>query len=61
MVGYGLSTQRECLEMLGCYGRDKVNKLAEIIAGVVLAGNFTCLSDLIVRLGVESRKIRRNR
>jgi hydroxymethylglutaryl-CoA reductase (NADPH) len=36
--GTGLSTQRECLEMLGCYGRDKVRKFAEICAGVVLAG-----------------------
>ncbi|HEX9940996.1 MAG TPA: hydroxymethylglutaryl-CoA reductase [Thermoanaerobaculia bacterium] len=39
--GTGLATQRECLELLGCYGRGKVNKLAEIIAGVVLAGEIS--------------------
>ncbi|MCZ2113359.1 MAG: hydroxymethylglutaryl-CoA reductase, partial [Anaerolineae bacterium] len=33
--GTGLATQRECLEVLGCVGKGKVNKLAEIIAGVV--------------------------
>lgn len=39
--GTGLATQKECLEMLGCVGRNKVNKLAEIIAGVVLAGEIS--------------------
>lgn len=39
--GTALPTQRECLEILGCYGRGKVNKLAEIIAGVVLAGEIS--------------------
>ncbi len=39
--GTGLATQKECLELLGCYGRGKVQKLAEIIAGVVLAGEIS--------------------
>ena len=39
--GTGLPTQRECLEILGCYGKGKVNKLAEIVAGVVLAGELS--------------------
>jgi hydroxymethylglutaryl-CoA reductase (NADPH) len=39
--GTGLATQRECLEILGCVGRGKVQKLAEIIAGVVLAGELS--------------------
>jgi hydroxymethylglutaryl-CoA reductase (NADPH) len=39
--GTGLATQRECLELLGCYGNGKVNKLAEIIAGTVLAGELS--------------------
>ena len=30
--GTGLATQRECLQMLGCYGAGKVRKLAEIVA-----------------------------
>jgi hydroxymethylglutaryl-CoA reductase (NADPH) len=42
--GTGLPTQRECLEMMGCYGKGKVHKLAEICAAVVLAGDtsLTC-------------------
>jgi hydroxymethylglutaryl-CoA reductase (NADPH) len=39
--GTGLPTQRECLELLGCYGTGKVNKLAEIVTGVVLAGELS--------------------
>ena len=39
--GTGLPTQRECLEALGCYGPGKVNKLAEIVAGTVLAGEIS--------------------
>ncbi|MFO1434191.1 MAG: hydroxymethylglutaryl-CoA reductase [Candidatus Competibacteraceae bacterium] len=39
--GTALATQRECLEMLGCTGRNKVNKLAEIVGGVVLAGELS--------------------
>jgi len=36
--GTGLATQKQCLEMLGCYGTGKANKFAEICAAVVLAG-----------------------
>ena len=39
--GTGLPTQRECLEILGCVGKGKVNKLAEIVGGVVLAGELS--------------------
>jgi len=39
--GTGLATQRECLELLGCYGKGKVNKFAEIVAGTVLAGEIS--------------------
>jgi hydroxymethylglutaryl-CoA reductase (NADPH) len=44
--GTGLATQRECLEILGCRGKGKVNKLAEIIAGVVLAGEISLASAI---------------
>ncbi|MCA9735858.1 hydroxymethylglutaryl-CoA reductase [candidate division KSB1 bacterium] len=44
--GTGLPTQRECLEILGCTGRGKVKKLAEIIAGVVLAGEISLASAI---------------
>jgi len=39
--GTGLATQRECLELLGCYGTGKVLKLAEIIAATVLCGELS--------------------
>jgi hydroxymethylglutaryl-CoA reductase (NADPH) len=39
--GTGLATQRECLELLACRGRGSVHKLAEIVAGVVLAGEIS--------------------
>ncbi len=44
--GTGLPTQNECLSLLGCVGRGKVNKLAEIIAGVVLAGEISLASAI---------------
>jgi len=45
--GTGLGTQREMLEMLDCYGLGKANKLAEIIAATVLAGE-TSLSGAVL-------------
>jgi hydroxymethylglutaryl-CoA reductase (NADPH) len=39
--GTGLPTQKTCLQMLDCYGTGKAKKLAEIIAGVVLAGELS--------------------
>lgn len=44
--GTGLPTARECLEVLGCYGAGKVNKLAEIVAAVVLAGEISLASAI---------------
>ncbi|MBX7221196.1 MAG: hydroxymethylglutaryl-CoA reductase [Blastocatellia bacterium] len=44
--GTGLPTQQECMAMLGCEGKDKVNKLAEIVAGVVLAGELSLSSAI---------------
>jgi len=60
--GTGLATQRECLEMLGCVGRGKVNKLAEIIAGVVLAGEISLAAAISSSDWVSSHeKYGRNR
>ena len=39
--GTNLATQHECLEILGCVGKGTVNKLAEIVAGVALAGEIS--------------------
>jgi hydroxymethylglutaryl-CoA reductase (NADPH) len=39
--GTGLPTQRECLELLGCYGPGEVRKFAEIVAATVLCGEIS--------------------
>ncbi|MCA9969412.1 MAG: hydroxymethylglutaryl-CoA reductase [Anaerolineales bacterium] len=44
--GVGLATQRECLEVLGCVGKGKVNKLAEIVAATALAGEISLASAI---------------
>ena len=45
--GTGLPTQRECLELLGCYGQGKVEKFAEICAAVVLAGETSLAAAIL--------------
>lgn len=44
--GTGLPTQKECLEVLDCYGEGKVRKLAEIVAAVALAGELSLASAI---------------
>jgi len=39
--GTSLPTQRQCLELLGCYGAGNVKKFAEICAATVLAGDIS--------------------
>jgi hydroxymethylglutaryl-CoA reductase (NADPH) len=45
--GTGLPTQRECLELLGCYGSGQVRKLAEIVAATVLCGEISLGSAVV--------------
>jgi hydroxymethylglutaryl-CoA reductase (NADPH) len=45
--GTALATQRQCLEMLDCYGSGKVNKFAEICGAVVLAGEVSLASAVL--------------
>jgi hydroxymethylglutaryl-CoA reductase (NADPH) len=60
--GTGLPTQRECLEVMDCYGRNKVNKLAEIIGAVALAGEISLGSAISSSDWVSSHeKYGRNR
>jgi len=60
--GTGLGTQRECLEMLGCYGDGKADRLAEIVAAVVLAGDVSLGSAVLAGDWVSSHdKLGRNR
>ncbi len=60
--GTALPTQRECLEMMDCVGTGKANKLAEIIAAVVLAGDVSLSSAILAHEWVSSHeKMGRNR
>ena len=60
--GTGLPAQRECLEMMDCYGHGKADKLAEIIAAVVLAGDVSLSSAILAHEWVSSHeKMGRNR
>jgi len=45
--GTGLPTQRECLELLGCYGSGKVRKFAEIVAATALCGELSLGSAIV--------------
>lgn len=60
--GTGLPTQKECLKILGCEGKGKVNKLAEIMAGVVLAGDLSLGAAIVANEWVSSHEnLGRNR
>ena len=55
--GTGLPTQRECLQMLGCYGTGKVRKLAEIVAATVLCGELSLGSAIVAEEWVEAHDL----
>jgi hydroxymethylglutaryl-CoA reductase (NADPH) len=60
--GTGLPTQRECLELLGCYGAGKVGKLAEIVAATVLCGEISLGAAVIADEWVAAHeRLGRNR
>ncbi len=60
--GTGLPTQRECLELLGCFGKDKVKKFAEIVAATVLCGELSLGTAVIADDWVSSpEQLGRNR
>jgi hydroxymethylglutaryl-CoA reductase (NADPH) len=54
--GTGLPTQRECLEVMDCYGAGRVNKLAEIIAAVVLCGELSLGAAVVADEWVSSHE-----
>jgi hydroxymethylglutaryl-CoA reductase (NADPH) len=55
--GTGLATQRECLEMLGCYGPGNVLKFAEIVAATVLCGELSLGSAVVAEEWVEAHDL----
>lgn len=54
--GTGLPTQRECLELLGCYGAGGAKKLAEIVAATVLCGELSLGTAVIADEWVSSHE-----
>ncbi|MCC7453909.1 MAG: hydroxymethylglutaryl-CoA reductase [Crocinitomix sp.] len=44
--GTGLPTQRECLELMDCYGPGNAKKFAEIAAGVCLSGEISIIAAM---------------
>jgi hydroxymethylglutaryl-CoA reductase (NADPH) len=60
--GTGLATQRECLELLGCYGKGNVRKFTEIVAATVLCGELSLGSAIVAEEWVEAHDLHgRNR
>jgi hydroxymethylglutaryl-CoA reductase (NADPH) len=55
--GTGLATQRECLELLGCYGDGQVRKLTEIVAATVLCGELSLGSAIVAEEWVEAHDL----
>ncbi len=54
--GTALGTQRECLELLGCYGIGKTKKFAEIIAATLLAGEIGICAGITSEEFLEPHK-----
>ena len=55
--GTGLATQRECLELLDCYGSGKVRKFAEIVAATVLCGELSLGSAIVAEEWVNAHDL----
>jgi hydroxymethylglutaryl-CoA reductase (NADPH) len=54
--GTGLPTQRECLEIMDCYGADRAKKFAEIVAATVLCGELSLGTAVIADEWVSSHE-----
>jgi len=57
--GTALGTQRECLEIIGCHGKGKSKKFAEIIAATLLAGEIGICAGITSDEFLEPHKIAR--
>ena len=55
--GTHLATQRECLELLGCYGEGKVRKFTEIVAATVLCGELSLGSAIVAEEWVDAHDL----
>jgi hydroxymethylglutaryl-CoA reductase (NADPH) len=55
--GTGLPTQRECLEMMDCYGKDRVLKFAEIVGATVLCGELSLGAAVVAEEWVDAHDL----
>jgi hydroxymethylglutaryl-CoA reductase (NADPH) len=55
--GTALATQRECLEILDCYGPGQVLKFAEIVAATVLCGELSLGSAIVAEEWVDAHDL----
>jgi hydroxymethylglutaryl-CoA reductase (NADPH) len=54
--GTSLPTQRECLGIMGCYGRARVLKFTEIIAATILAGEISLAGSIAANDFMEAHE-----
>ncbi len=54
--GTGLPTQRQCLELMDCYGTGKARKFAELCGALVLAGELSIAAALSAGHFTEAHK-----
>ncbi|MBT8078438.1 MAG: hydroxymethylglutaryl-CoA reductase [Gammaproteobacteria bacterium] len=59
--GTTLPTQRECLELIGCYGSGKVNKFVELCAVAALANEISFWGALCAHEWIDAHADLRNR
>lgn len=60
--GTSLPTQREALELLGCYGEGQVRKFAEVVAATVLCGELSLGAAIVSDEWVDAHeRLGRNR
>jgi len=59
--GTHLPTQKECLEIMECYGEGKRDKLVEIIAATALANEVSLISAIAAGEWVRSHQQLRSR
>ncbi len=45
--GVSLPTQRECLEIIGCYGKGKAKKFAEVATATLIAGEISLAASVV--------------
>ncbi|MFO7874317.1 MAG: hypothetical protein R6U62_07525 [Bacteroidales bacterium] len=45
--GVSLPTQKECLQIIGCYGNGKARKLAEVAAATLMAGELSLAASIV--------------